>query len=127
MDRTDVGLVVLALLGIGLVVTAPPEPIYSLSISAASDAPPDEVRQFGDLNTDAQLEFLEVLQGERWSGSEAPALSNTYVRYKGDLYRVDVSVSESSIASLLQPVVGSGIAMLGGLGLIGRRVWRRIA
>lgn len=127
MDRTDVGLVVFALLGIGLVVTAPPEPIYSLSISAAPGATPDEVEQFGDLNTDAQVEFLEVLQGERWSGSEAPALSNSYVRYKGDLYRVDVSVSESSIASLLQPVVGGGIATLSGLGLVGRRVWRRLS
>lgn len=127
MDRSDLGFVVLAILGIALVWTAPAEPIYSLGISEAPDAAPEEETRFVNLDTDAQLEFLDTLQNDRWSGSESPALSNGYVRYKGELYRVDVSVSESSIGSLLQPVVGGGIAIIGIFGLIGRRLWRRFS
>jgi hypothetical protein len=127
MARVDIGFAVIVVLGLALVWTTPPEPTYSVSVDEASEATPGEVRQFVDLETDAQREFLALFESDSSGGHEPPALTNGYVRYKGALYRVSVSVSESSVFSLLQPVVGGGLAALGGVGLVGRRVWRRLS
>ncbi len=125
MDRWDAALVAVCVLGLALVVTAPSEPTYSLSVSESPDATPDEVAEFVQLETDAQREFLALLDGEEWESSDPPALENGYVRYKDSQYRVYLSVSESSVASLLQPVLGGGVTLLGALGLVSRRVlWR---
>ncbi|PSP32314.1 hypothetical protein BRC64_06915 [Halobacteriales archaeon QH_10_67_22] len=125
MDTADAGLVVLVALGLALVWTAPPEPTYSVSVIETPDATPDEVTPFVDLGTDAQQEFLTLLDGDRLTTHESPALTNGYVRYKGTLYLVRISVGESSVRSLVQPVVGGGLAVVGVLGLGGRRLWSR--
>jgi hypothetical protein len=96
-----------------------------MSLDAAPDAAPTEVTEFADLDTDAQREFLALLDDEGWRSSQPPALENGFVRYEDTRYRVYVSVSESSIYSLLQPVLGGGVALLGALGLVGPRVVRR--
>jgi hypothetical protein len=127
MDRTDLGFVVIVVLGVALFWTAPSEPTYSVSAEQAPDAMPDEVTRFVDLETDAQRDFLDVLEGDRLRGDEPPALTNGYVRYDGTLYRVSISVSESSVYSLLQPVAGGGLAVLGVVGFAGRRLWQRRA
>jgi hypothetical protein len=125
MDRRDAVLVAVCLLGLALVATAPSEPTYSMSLSQSPDAPSAEMTAFADLDSDAQREFLALLDDEEWRSSEPPALENGIVRYKGSLYRVHVSVSESSVYSLLQPVLGGGLTLLGALGLVSRRVVRR--
>jgi hypothetical protein len=122
MHRRDVALVAVALFGLGLVLTAPPEPMYSMSVDATPNADPTDVIEFVDLDTDAQQEFLSLLEGERWRSSHPPALENAFVRYKDSRYRVSVSVSESSVFSLLQPVVGGGVLLVGAVGLVIRRV-----
>lgn len=58
MDRWDLALLAVCFLGLSLFVSAPSEPIYSMSLSESPDATPDEVREFVDLDTDAQREFL---------------------------------------------------------------------
>jgi len=125
MNWVDLALLFLAVTGITLIWTAPTEPSYSLSIDESTEATPNEVTQFVNLSTDAQREFLDVLQTGERTGTESPALSNGFIRYKGELFRVYRSVGESSIFSLLQPIGGGGIVVVSGLGLIGRRVWQR--
>lgn len=125
MDRRDAALLVVAFLGLALFLAAPAEPTYSMSVDASPDADPTESTDFVDLDADAQLEFLSLLDDDRWRSTNPPALENTFVRYKDSLYRVSVSVSESSVFSLLQPVVGGGILLVGALGLVVRRVIRR--
>jgi hypothetical protein len=125
MDRWDVVFLAGCLLGLALVATAPSEPIYSMSISQSVGDSPAETTDFVDLQTDAQQEFLALLADEAWRSSDPPALENGVVRYKGGLYRVHVSVSESSVFSLLQPVLGGALALLGALGFVARRTIRR--
>lgn len=125
MDRWDGALVALCLLGLALFLSGPAEPTSSLSVSESPDATPTEVVDFVDLETDAQREFLAVLDGEKWHSPDPPALHNGFVHYKRSLYRVFVSASESSVASLLQPVLGGGTALLGLLGIGLRRLRRR--
>jgi hypothetical protein len=127
MDRVVVALVALCLLGIALLATAPAEPSYSMSLREAPDATPAEVTAFAALDTESQLAFLTLLQDGNWRDSEPPPLENSFVRYKSDLYRVYVSVSESSVFSLLQPVVGGGMAVLAAGAVVLRRLWRRDA
>ena len=128
MDRWDAAFVVLCLLGLALFASAPTEPMYSVSLSESPDATPGEVTAFVDMGADAQREFLTLLDGEEWRSPEPPAIEHGFVRYKGSLYRVSLSVSESSIYSLLGPVLGGGVAVLGALGLVSRRlVWRNRA
>lgn len=122
MDRWDGAAVALCLLGLALFLSAPAEPMYSMSLSESPGATPDQVVEFVQLETDAQREFLAVLDGEAWRSPDPPALENGFVQYKGSLYRVFVSVSESSIYSILQPVLGAGLAVIGALCVVIRRL-----
>lgn len=125
MDKMEFGLVLLVAVGVVLVLTAPPAPIYDVGVAETTDAAPEEVTPFVELDTAAQREFLDALVDGDWSDSEEPALKSEYVGYKGDHYRVYLSVSESSVASLLQPVAGGGLVLLGVLAFGGRRIWQR--
>lgn len=127
MDRLDAGLLVLALLGVVLVLAAPPEPQYSVDVETAGDDVPDEVRDYEALDGDARKRFRAELDGDTGTFAETPALENGYVRYQGTLYRVTVAAHESSLASVLVPLVGQALAVVGVAGLVGRRLWRRVA
>lgn|GEM_PF-2010713 len=126
MDRTDAALVLVALLGVAVILAAPPDPQYSIAV-AESAAPPDaDVTAFDSLDEEAQTRFRQELAGDTGSFGAAPALANGYVDYEGTTYRVDVSAHEGPVLAVLLPLVGMGLLAVAGVGLAGRRGWRAI-
>lgn len=119
-DRWDLLLAGIALLGVLAVLTAPPEPIYGVSVSEVGDeAPDEEVRAVEDLEGDERDLFQRARESRVDSYGEPPALTGGYVRDDGDVYRVYGSVSESNLYTLLQQPAGIGLLVvaLGSMGV----------
>lgn len=114
----------LVLFGVVLVVTAPPDPQYSVSVSGPTDPPEDEdVVAFENLSEDNRELFREAFDDdERFA--EPPDVEERYVEYEGDTYRMSSAAHEGPVLSLLMPPLGGLFAVAGVLVAAYSRLYR---
>ncbi len=118
MKRRTLGSLILVLVGVGLVVTTPPEPQFGVSVDGPEEAPDDDpVERFENLTEAEQQTFRDALDGTVHSYGTPPPMPPEYVRYRGDTYRVIQGASESTLRTLLQTPVGILLSLLGGFAL----------
>jgi len=106
MDRGVVGILILILFGSFLIVTAPPDPEYSVSVYGPTEAPDGESAvTFKNLSGENRELFLEAFDdGKRFA--EPPNVTRVYVAYEGGTYLMTSSAHEGSVFSLLMPPLG---------------------
>ncbi|WP_226010314.1 hypothetical protein [Halomicrobium salinisoli] len=123
MDRLALAGVALIVVGAALVVTAPPDPQYSVSVSGPTEAPEDEpVVAFEDLSEENRTLFRESFDDGTRSG-DPPPIESMYVEYEGETYEMAASAHEGPVLSLIQPPIGGIVALVGCL-LLGYRYYR---
>lgn len=114
MDRGLVTWVSLVLVGTLLVVTAPPDPQYSVSVYGPTDPPQSEpIVDFEDLSQEERDLFLDAFDDAK-RFADPPDVQEVYVSYEGGTYQMAASAHEGPVLSLLMPAVG-GVAILAGL------------
>lgn len=126
VDRYDLLLVGLVVVGALVFAATPPEPTYDLDASLALADDPSPVRDFDTFDDTEREQFRDALEGTTGSMYEPPEIESGYVRYRDRIYNVEVRVAESSAFSMLMPPAGVGLALLGLGGIGGRRLWRQI-
>ncbi len=126
MDRWDAALLLVALVGVGLILGAPPDPQYSLSVTPAENATGDAVRGFESLDEGQRELFISAMEGKPAESADPSGIDAEYVRFDGDLYRVRTNVAEGPVLSVLMPLVGQWTVFLGMAAVVGRRVWRAV-
>ena len=106
MDRGVVAMLILILVGSFLIVTAPPDPEYSVSVYGPTEVPDGEnAVPFQNLSQENSDLFLNAFDdGKRFA--EPPDVTEVYVAYEGETYQMTSSVHEGSLFSLLMPPLG---------------------
>jgi hypothetical protein len=106
MDRGVIWILLPLLVGGFLIVTAPPDPQYSVSVYGPTDVPESETAvAFQNLSEENRALFLETFDdGMRFA--DPPDLTEIYVSYEGEIYQMTSSVHEGSVFSLLVPPLG---------------------
>jgi len=113
IDWAGIGILILILLGSFLVISAPPDPQYSVSVYGPTDAPEGEaVVAIQNLSVENRELFLDAFDdGKRFA--EPPDVTEIYVAYEGETYQMVSSVHEGSVFSLLMPPLGGLFIVIG--------------
>ena len=113
MERGVVGILLLILFGSFLVVTAPPDPVYSVSIYGPTEASDGEAAvAFQNLSEENRELFLEAFDdGKHFA--DPPNITEVYVAYEGQTYQMMSSAQEGSVFSLLMPPLGGLFILIG--------------
>ena len=115
MDRGVASWVALLLVGILLIVTAPPDPQYSVSVYGPTDPPGGEqVVAFENLSQEDRDLFLETFDDAK-RFADPPNVQDVYVGYEGETYQMAAAVHEGPVLSLLMPAFGAVLILAGGL------------
>lgn len=124
MDRWVLSIVLLFLLGGYVIVTAPPDPVYSVSVDGPTDVPDDETAvAFQNLSEENRTLFLDAFDEER-NFAEPPGVTEAYVLYEGETYLLRLSASEGPVFSLLMPPLGGLLVFTGCLVAVYRHFYR---
>lgn len=116
--------VALILVGGFLLVTAPPDPYYSVSVYGPTDAPEGEpVVEFENLSAENRSLFRESFDDAK-RFAEPPTVRERYVDYDGETYRMSSSVHEGSVFSLFMPPIGGFFLVIGGIVAVYRHLYR---
>lgn len=103
------------LFGSFLIVTAPPDPQYSVSVYGPTDVPNGETAiAFQNLSEENRELFLDSFEDATRFG-DPPDITERYVTYEGETYQITSSAHEGSVFSLLMPPLGGLFIVIGGL------------
>lgn len=124
MDRTVLAWTALVVFGLLLVVTAPPDPSYSVSVYGPTDPPSDEsVVAFENLSEENRDLFRAALERDQ-RFAEPPDVETTHVAYEGDTYEMSLAAHEGPLLSLVQPPIGGLFVLAGCLVAAYRHLYR---